>query len=178
MGNRTRANSNTKRLALMAVLTALALAAGSLESRFPLPFPGMRLGVANIFPLTALLLFGPSEAVTVALMRLGISFFLTGSVISLSCSAGGLILSLPVTIFLYKLFPKSLSVPAISVASAFAFNFGQLSAIALTVHSREVFAYLPLLLICAAFTGYAIGRLAELLDKRLDIYRSQTRTNY
>lgn len=167
MNNTSGFRWSARRIALTAMFTALALAAGFAESRFPLPLPGMRLGVANIFPLTALLFFGPREAVTVALMRLIIAFFLSGNALSLLCGAGGLLLSLPVTILLYSRFRDSLSVPAISSAAAFAFNVGQVSAVAFAVRAAEVFAYLPALLLCGAFTGFAVGFLAEKLRGRL-----------
>ncbi|MDR1510219.1 MAG: Gx transporter family protein [Synergistaceae bacterium] len=159
--------SGVKRLAVMAVLTAAALAAGFAESQFPLPFPGMRLGFANVFHLAALLMMGGREAATVAAARLALSFFLTGNAAALACSACGLAMSLPATIVLFKLFPDSLSVPAISVAGAFAFNFGQIAAVALMVQTREVLAYLPPLLLCASVTGFAIGRLAAEMERRL-----------
>jgi heptaprenyl diphosphate synthase len=170
MNNTERPRWSARRIVLVAMFTALALAAGFAESRFPLPFPGMRLGVANIFPLTALLFFGPREAVTVALLRLLVAFFLSGNVFSFLCSAGGLALSLPVTILLHSRFRDSLSVPAISSAAAFAFNFGQVSAVAFAVRAAEVFAYLPALLLCGAFTGFAVGVLAENLRGRLSYF--------
>jgi heptaprenyl diphosphate synthase len=159
--------NGVKRLTAMAVLTAAALAAGFAESQFPLPFPGMRLGLANVFHLAALLMMGGTEAVTVAAARLALSFFMTGNAVALACSACGLAMSLPVTIFLFKFFPGSLSVPAISVAGAFAFNFGQIAAIALILQAREVLAYIPPLLLCASATGFAVGRLAAEMEKRL-----------
>jgi heptaprenyl diphosphate synthase len=161
--------SGVKRLAAMAVLTAAAIAAGFAESQFPLPFPGMRLGLANVFHLAALLMMGGTASVTVAAARLALSFFMTGNAAALACSAGGLAMSLPVTITLFKFFHGSLSVPAISVAGAFAFNFGQIAAIALITRTYEVTAYLPPLLLCASATGFAVGRMAVELQKRLDL---------
>jgi heptaprenyl diphosphate synthase len=159
--------NGTKRLAVTAVLTAAALAAGFAESQFPLPFPGMRLGLANVFHLAALLMMGSAEAVAVAAARAALSFFMTGNAAAFACGASGLAVSLPVTIALYKFFPGSLSVTAISVAGAFAFNFGQITSIAIIVRSPEVMAYLPPLLLCASATGFAVGRLAEELRRRL-----------
>jgi heptaprenyl diphosphate synthase len=159
--------NGAKRLAAMAVLTAAALAAGFAESRFPLPFPGMRLGLANVFHLAALMMMGGAEAAAVAAMRLALSFFMTGNAVAFACSASGLAFSLPVTIALFRFFHDSLSVPAISVAGAFAFNFGQIAAIALIMRTREVMTYLPPLLLCASVTGFAVGRLAVEIHKRV-----------
>ncbi|MDR1650810.1 MAG: Gx transporter family protein [Synergistaceae bacterium] len=167
MEYRIQDSGKTKRIAVTAMLGALALASGLIESRFPLPYPGMRLGVSNIFSMTALLVFGPAEAVSVTVLRIALSFFLSGSPATLACSAGGALLSLPLSIVLYERFRDSLSVPAISVASAFAFNVGQVGAIAALLRSPEVFAWLPPLLICAAVTGFAVGSLALVMARRM-----------
>ncbi|MDR3331274.1 MAG: Gx transporter family protein [Synergistaceae bacterium] len=158
---------SARRCVLISLLSAMALVAGVLESLFPLPFPGMRLGVANIFPLTALLMYGPADAAAVAALRLCLAFFLSGSVFSLSCSAAGVMLSLPVAIILREKFSGDLSVPAISVASAFAFNFGQVAAVVAMTGEPAIAVYLPLLLLAAALTGFAVGVLAEKLVDRL-----------
>ncbi|MDR3279895.1 MAG: Gx transporter family protein [Synergistaceae bacterium] len=167
MEYRVKPPGKTKHMLIIAMFTSMAMVTGFIESRFPLPFPGMRLGIANIFPLTALILYGPAEAISVAGLRLALSFFLSGNIVALSCSAGGIIVSLPLSIALYEYFADVLSVPAISVASAFAFNAGQLGAIALLLGSWGVLAYLPPLLLCAAATGYAIGSLASMLARKL-----------
>ncbi|MDR3076851.1 MAG: Gx transporter family protein [Synergistaceae bacterium] len=157
----------TKRIVTVSLLTASSLIAGLIESRFPLPFPGMRLGVANIFILTALLASGPADAAAVAAARLALSFIFSGNAAALLCSAGGIACSLPATIALYKLFPDGLSVPAISTAGAFAFNFGQIAAVAVALKTPGIFGYLPPLLLAAAVTGFSIGCAAEAVNGRL-----------
>jgi len=157
----------TKRLIIISLLTAAALIAGTIESRFPLPFPGMRLGIANIFILTALKISGPADAAAVTLMKLALSFLFSGNTAAVLCSAGGHACSLPVIVALYKFFPDDLSIPAISTAGAFAFNFGQIAAIAAALRVPGIFAYLPPLLIAAAVTGFSIGYAAEIITGRL-----------
>jgi heptaprenyl diphosphate synthase len=157
----------TRRIALLACFSASAVAVGLMESYFPLPFPGMRLGLANIFPLLALILFGPSGALAVAFVKLFLTYFLSGNFFGAVCGASGLLCSLPLTIFLYQKFSAVLSVPAISVASAFAFNTGQVCAVAAMTGEPRIFAYLPMLLLFAAFTGCAVGVTAENLSGRI-----------
>ena len=157
-----------KRLIMISLLTAAALTAGTIESRFPLPFPGMRLGAANIFILTALKISSPADAAAVAFMKIALSFLFSGNVVAALCSAGGHACSLPVIVTLYKFFPDDLSIPAISTAGAFAFNFGQIAAIAAILRAPGIFAYLPPLLIVAAITGFSIGHAAEIVTKRLE----------
>jgi heptaprenyl diphosphate synthase len=159
--------SATKRIVMTALFTAASLMAGMLESRFPLPFPGMRLGLANIFTITAMLLSGPADAIAVTTARLVLSFMVTGNAVAMLCSVGGVAISLPVTITLYKMFPDGLSISAISTAGAYAFNFGQMAAIAITLQTTDVFSYLPWLLAVATATGFAIGRVAEKMSRHL-----------
>ena len=159
--------NTTKRVTLISLLTAASLITGMIESRFPLPFPGMRLGIANIFILTALKISGPADAAAVTLMKLALSFLFTGNAAALLCSAGGHACSLPVILTLYVLFPNDLSIPAISTAGAFAFNFGQVAAIATVLRAPGIFAYLPPLLLVAAATGFSIGCAAEAVTGRL-----------
>ncbi len=158
---------SVRRLTLVGLLTACALLAGLIESRFPLPFPGMRLGLSNVFYLLAIMLFGAPEALCVAVLRTLLLCAITGNVFALACSAGGLACSLPLAIFLYKRFERSLSVPAISVASSAAFNFGQLGAVVLMTGEPRLFFYFPILMCVGFFTGYAVGVLADNLGRRL-----------
>lgn len=159
---------SARTIALLALLTACALIAGLLESYFPLPFPGMRLGIANIFSLVALTLFGPIAAIAVACARAMLSFLITGNFFALVCSGAGMLCSLPTAIFLYKNFKRTVSVPAISVASASAFNFGQVGAVMLMTGEPRIALYLPVLMLLSFFTGYAVGVLAESLSARLN----------
>ncbi|MDR3354011.1 MAG: Gx transporter family protein [Synergistaceae bacterium] len=167
MGTERKRLSSTGRLFLIPLCSALAIVTGVAESWFPLPFPGMRLGIANVFHLLALILSGPGSAVAVTALRLSLSFFLSGNVFSLACSTAGLMLSLPVSVILYVRYGASLSIPAISAASAFAFNIGQVAAVVVLTGEPTIAAYLPLLLAAAAVTGFAVGKLAETLARRL-----------
>jgi heptaprenyl diphosphate synthase len=164
----TSTRSRTEKIALLALFAALALAIGAIESWFPLPFPGVRLGLANVFPLLSLLLFGPREAVAVALARLCLAFLLAGNPLALACGAGGLSLSLPLSILLYKKYRDELSVPAISVASAAAFNVGQMSVVVVLTSELSVLTYLPVIMTAGCVTGFLVGSLAEKLLRRIE----------
>ncbi|MDR1884638.1 MAG: Gx transporter family protein [Synergistaceae bacterium] len=168
MGPLAGRSSSLRKHVIISLCSVLALITGVVESWFPLPFPGMRLGIANVFPLSLLILLGPGSAVAVAALRLCLAFFLSGNMFPLACSFGGLMLSLPVSITLRVKFRNALSVPAISVASAFAFNMGQVAAVVLLTGEPSVAAYLPILLAVAAPTGLAVGKLAEALATRLE----------
>ena len=163
----TRGRFDTKKIVLTALLSALALIVGFTESLFPLPLPGVKPGFANVFSLVALLLFGPIEAVSVAVVRLALAALISGNMFALACSAGGLLCSLPITILLYLKFPHLFSIPAISTASAAGFNMGQLAVVVFITDEPAILIYLPLLLLTALPAGFAVGLLAEKLSTRL-----------
>lgn len=170
MGYRTDDDApfSIREIVLVGMFTAGALICGLIESRFPLPFPGVRLGLSNIFYLVALMLFGGAEAVCVASLRVLLIFVITGNAFAAGCSVGGLALSLPISIFLWKTFDHVLSVRAISVASAAAFNAGQLAAAAFMTGEPRIMIYYPVLLAIGIATGYLVGRAAESLCDRIE----------
>lgn len=52
-----------KKIAVLALFSALGLIAFIIENQFPPLFvPGAKMGLANIFSLSALILYGPAEA--------------------------------------------------------------------------------------------------------------------
>ena len=57
--------SKTKRLAFMAVLTAVALTVFVIEAQLPtlVPVPGVKPGLANVITLAAMLLLGRLKAI-------------------------------------------------------------------------------------------------------------------
>jgi heptaprenyl diphosphate synthase len=160
--------SRTEKTAILALFSALALAVGVIEGFFPLPFPGVRLGLANVFPLLTLFIFGPREAVMVALTRIFLAFLVAGNPFALACSAGGLLCSLPLSIFLYKKHGDDLSVPAISVASATAFNTGQMAVVVVLSSEPSILAYLPVIMAIGGVTGYLVGYIADKLRRRIE----------
>ena len=163
--------SRTEKTAILALFSALALATGAIESLFPIPFPGVRLGLANVFHFLALLIYGSAEAVMVASVRLFLAFLLTGNPFAFACSAGGLLCSLPLSIFLYKKYGDDLSAPAISVASAAAFNAGQVSVVVFLTSEPSILAYLPVIMAIGSVSGYLVGYIAGNLRCRIESCR-------
>jgi len=158
---------------LIALFAALALIVNLAESAFPLPFPGMRLGLANVFSFTALLMIGPYAAVFVSILRVALAFLIAGNPFALACSAGGLLCSLPLVIALYRRFRRLFSVEAISVASAVAFNVGQMTVVVMITGEWSLFGYLPVLTAAAFVTGLAVGFVSRSLDARLSVILSR-----
>ena len=61
--------NKTKRMVFLSFLVSIALVIYVIEAQIPVLFPGIKLGLANIVSLTALLLLGPKEALLIMLLR-------------------------------------------------------------------------------------------------------------
>ncbi len=146
----------TKKLALCALLTALALGLSFMERFIPLPIPlpGIKLGLANVVTLIALYLLGgkPAFGILVARCLLGSLF---GGLTGLAFSLAGGLLSLGVMTLATK--AKGLSVYGISVLGAATHNIAQILVAMGLMASPFVGAYLPWLLLVSIVTGLVTG---------------------
>jgi heptaprenyl diphosphate synthase len=57
------------RIAFLSVFTAASITLFVIESFFPIPIPGVRLGLANIFILLAIIFFGLKEALLIGILK-------------------------------------------------------------------------------------------------------------
>lgn len=160
----------TKKLALMAVLTAIALTIFMIESQIPapVPIPGVKLGLANIITLTTMLILGRKEAGAVLAVRVLMGAVFAGSPASLLYSAMGGLFAYIVMCLLVGVIPEK-RLWALSALSAVAHNAGQLLACVLVVKTPGVFVYAPALIvsgvITGAFTGWGAMYLVRALRK-------------
>ena len=98
-------NQKVKRLALMGLLFALAMALSFLESLLPaLPMlpPGIRLGLSNIITMYALFVLGPASGYTIAVLK-SLFVLLTRGAVAAAMSAAGGIVSVTVMLLLSRL---------------------------------------------------------------------------
>ena len=98
-------NQKVKRLALMGLLFALAMALSFLESLLPaLPMlpPGIRLGLSNIITMYALFVLGPVSGYTIAVLK-SLFVLLTRGAVAAAMSAAGGIVSVTAKLLLSRL---------------------------------------------------------------------------
>ena len=163
--------SKSKRIALCAVLTALALALSLAERMIPLelliPIPGIKLGLANVVTMFALLFLTPREAFAILFCRVTLAALFAGSVTSFAFSLLGGLCALTTTWILLHRRESWFSLYGISAASAAMHNVGQIIAGMVIMQSVNVIAYLPLLLIAAIPMGFLTGGILAVLDKHM-----------
>ncbi len=156
-----------RRLTLTATLTGGGLLLAYIEAILPLSLgiPGVKLGLANLAVMLALLLLDLRTAFTVALLRVLLAGLLFGNLLSLAYSVSGCLVSFLVMLLLLKL--GRLSPSGVGMAGGVAHNLAQLGCAALLLASEAVLWYLPVLLLSGTVAGLLIGLLAGLLAGRL-----------
>ena len=160
--------SAAKRVATIAVLTALALAISVAENWIPLafiPVPGVKLGLANIVTLFVLCFVNFKDAFTVLLLRCVLASLFGSGITALAFSVIGGIFALITMYILLK--SDKFSLAGISIAGAAMHSIGQIIASFFMLSTFSVIFYLPFLLIASIFTGALTGTICHFLFKHL-----------
>lgn len=166
--NRSR---KVKRLALMGLLFALAMAFSFLESLLPaLPMlpPGIRLGLSNIVTMYALFVLGPVSGYTIAVLK-ALFVLLTRGVVAAAMSAAGGIFSVTVMLLLSLLPGIKRQYLLLSIFGGAAHNIGQLVMARFIINNQYVWYYFPVLLaaglLMGAITGMALRVVLPYLNR-------------
>ena len=159
-----------RRIAAVAILTALSLITFLIENLFPPVFiPGAKLGLANAFSFAALILFGPIDAFAVVIVRTLLGAVFSGNISAVMYSFTGGIAAMAISaLLLYTVFPR-ISIIAISVASAAVHNLTQNAVFVLVSATPLAFSYAPYLLLIGAFSGALVGVVITLIFKRVPL---------
>ena len=159
---------NVKKMTFTALLLAIALTIFVAEAQLPPPIPvaGVKLGLANIVTLVAMVWLGRREALAILLGRILLGSVFAGQAVSFIYSlSGGLLCFVVMAAFLGPLGREQLWV--VSVLGAMAHNIGQIFAAMALMRTWQVIAYLPVLLISGIITGVFTGLCAQLVVRRL-----------
>ena len=163
--------SKTKKLVVMALLTAVELTIWVIEGQIPppIPVPGVKLGLASVVTLTAMKLLGRKEAGCILLARILLGALFAGSASALLFSLAGGVVSWCVMAALLGLFPEKL-MWVVSVFGAIGHNAGQLLAAVIVTGTPGILWYGPALLAAAIVTGVFTGLGAMYLTRALRAY--------
>ena len=149
--------------------TALAFIFGYIESLIPLPlpFPGMKLGLANLIIMIVLYRNGLKYAFGIAMLRNILNAFTFGSLFSFFYSLAGSLLSLFAMGLLRRWKHSPFSVVSVSALGGILHNIGQLLIAAFLVGFSSILWYVPILYFCGLVTGILIGILSAQCLMRL-----------
>lgn len=159
----SKKKSNSTKLAMTAILAALALIFSYVEAMIPSPvgIPGVKLGVANIVILLALYELDVKHALIINIIRILISGFLFSGVFGILYSMAGALLSILLMWLLKK--TNLFSIIGVSMAGGVAHNIGQILIASLIVSDIKMFLYLPILMFSGIISGILIGILCHYL---------------
>lgn len=157
-----------KKIAVLAVLTALSLITFLIENLFPPLFiPGAKLGLANAFSFIALIMYSPLEAFAVVGVRTILGAVFAGNFSAVLYSFTGGIVSMAVSSLLTYLVHPKISVVAVSVAAAVMHNLTQNAVFVLLTGTVLSFSYAPYLALIGIASGAFIGIAVALIVKRV-----------
>ncbi len=156
-----------KKVALLGMFTAVALALGWLESLIPLAavFPAMKIGLANIVTLLVLYRFHWTAAACVNLLRIILSILLFGNPVSAFYSLAGAFFSLLVMALMKK--TDKCSVTAVSIAGAVAHNTAQVLMAVALMGTGSILLSLPAFILFGVVSGLCIGMAGAFLHRHL-----------
>jgi heptaprenyl diphosphate synthase len=154
-------------LTQIALLAALALVLGYVESLVPLPSSiyGVRLGLGNICVLLALYLLNTRSAFMVMVLKVGISVLLFGPPMAIIYSAAGGLLSFA-AMWLLKRW-NGVNIIAVSIVAAVLHNTAQVLVATVLLETPAILLNLPILAIVACVTGTLTGFVASQVLKAL-----------
>lgn len=157
----------TKKLAVMALLSAIALTIFVIEAQIPpiVPLPGVKLGLANIVTVYAVFAMGPGEAAAILFVRIFLGAVFAGNFSSIIYSAAGGLCAILTTIALRKLLNKR-QLWVAGCLGAIAHSIGQMAAAVLITGTPSIVIYLPAMIACGIVTGLFTGLCAQLLVNR------------
>ena len=162
----------TKKLTLMALLTAIALTIFMIEAQIPpiVPLPGVKLGLANIITVFAVFALGPREGASILFCRIFLGAVFAGNFSTIFYSAAGGTLAILATILLRKVLTnKQLWVAG--AIGAVAHSVGQVGMAIFITGTPGIIVYLPPLICISIATGCFTGLCAQFLVNRGNLWK-------
>ncbi len=158
---------DTKNIARMGMMVAVAFVLSYIESVLPLNFgiPGIKAGFSNIVVIFSLFTFNSITTFGIAVVRIILCGLTFGSLSSMLYSLAGGILSFLIMLFLKK--TKKFSIYSISVAGGVFHNIGQVLVAMAVLQTGLLLYYLPFLLLAGVAAGIIVGIIGGILVKRL-----------
>ena len=161
----------TRKLTLLACLSAIALTIFMIEAQIPalVPIPGIKLGLANIVTVFAVFVLGPRDAACVLAVRIFLGAVFAGNFSTILYSAAGGTCAILVTIVLRKFLTKK-QLWVAGALGAIAHSLWQMAmAVALT-GTPGLVVYLPVMVAVSILTGTFTGLCAQFLVNRGNLW--------
>lgn len=161
--------NKNKRYAIIIILVTNAILISLLESVIPIPIPvpGVKLGLANIITLIAIVFLPLKDVLLIVTIRCFVVALLTRGIMMLAFSLSGGIISALIMALLYKKLSGVFSIKGISIVGAIFHNTMQITVASLLLGEIVILYYLPILLVSAVVTGLITGSIGEIAINEL-----------
>jgi heptaprenyl diphosphate synthase len=173
-GHTSTGHTAAGRVARLGMLLGVALALYAVESALPSPFPFLRIGLANIATLIALITLGFTDALAITLLRVIVASLVVGTFLGPGfglAMAGGVAGVVGMGLAARFAFPP-LSVVGVSVVGAVLHNLAQLGVLSgFYTGPGPALRLLPVALLVSAATGLATGLIALFALEKLGLIR-------
>ena len=157
----------TKKLAVLGLLSAIALTIFMVENQIPplFPLPGIKLGLSNIVTVFAVFFLGAKEGIAVLAVRIFLGAVFAGNFSTILYSAAGGALAILVTVAAKRIL-KPEQIWVAGCLGAIAHSIGQMAVAVAVTGTPGLLAWLPVMILCSIVTGCFTGLCAQYLVKR------------
>lgn len=162
----------TKKLTLLALLSAIALTIFMVEAQIPalVPIPGVKLGLANIVTVFTVFTLGSWEGAAVLFVRIFLGAVFAGNFSTIFYSAAGGLCAIGVTILLRKILNRK-QLWVAGCLGAVAHSIGQMAMAVLLTGTPSLVVYLPVMIAISIVTGLFTGLCAQFLVNRGKLWK-------
>ena len=166
----------TKKLTLLALLSAIALTIFMVEAQIPalVPVPGVKMGLANIVTVFAVFALGAKEGAAVLFVRIFLGAVFAGNFSTIFYSAGGGLCAIGITILLKKILTQK-QLWVAGCLGAIAHSAGQMTVAILLTGTPGLIVYLPVMVAISILTGCFTGLCAQFLVNRGKLWKTISR---
>ena len=162
----------TRKLAVLGLLTAIALTIFMIESQIPaiVPLPGVKLGLANIVTVFTVFALSPKDAILVLSARIFLGSVFAGNFSTIFYSAAGGFCAIVVTILLRKILKQN-QLWVAGCLGAVAHSLGQMAMAMALLGTPSLAVYLPVMIAISIITGLFTGLCAQFLVNRGNLWK-------
>ena len=163
----------TRKIAVLGLLTAIALTIFMVEAQIPsiVPLPGVKLGLANIVTVFTVFALGPGDGILVLAARIFLGAVFAGNFSTIFYSAAGGALAIAATILLRKILNRNQMWVA-GCLGAVAHSIGQMAMAVLLLGTPSIVVYLPVMIVISIITGLFTGFAAQFLVNRGNLWKT------
>ena len=158
----------TRKMVSLSLFLAMGIVLSIIESFIPTGIPGVKIGLANIITLLILYIYGRRDAIIILLLRIFLVGLLYSGLFSQTflLSLGGGLLSIAIMVIAYS--THKFKILTVSVLGAISHSIGQIIMAIITLSTKELVYYLPIILAISIPAGVLTGLIAKRI---LDIFK-------